>query len=367
MCAPLWVQILSISCSFWEILAKSYVGAPPPPHLGGLAPPPRGNPRSATINNYYLKIGILYPFCLGIGAFVFAPMCKFLIDEYAWQGAQWIVSAIVLNGLVLGAVYRPLTFDDLERVRRKWRKKQIKLEARRLNVNVEQIKDNKSEESVSLNSQNIDETDSKSEERAMLSRVHQLQQYGSDVRYPNLRMRTVSSSSIDKSETNLNSMRTIGDSCHSLTWYASSMEKLHENSAPERSALSVRTRASQKSKPAQEKQSFMDILKDVLNGVRDTMDFTMLTNPVFVIYGLSCIFCMAGKTKHMSISLSGGVWAETPLDRDPFSLTKIPWTETPYSKEQVVRILLACILVSIFSAVISGGSKIYQTGEGANP
>ena len=223
-------------------------------------------------------------------------MCKFLIDEYAWQGAQWIVSAIVLNGLVLGAVYRPLTFDDLERVRRKWRKKQIKLEARRLNVNVEQIKDNKSEESVSLNSQNIDETDSISEERSMLPRVHQLQQNGSDVKYPNLRMRTVSSSSIDKSETNLNSMRKIGDSCHSLTWYASSMERLHENPAPERSALSVRSKASQKSKHAQEKQSFMDILKDVLNGVRDTMDFTMLTNPVFVIYGLSCIFCMAGKT-----------------------------------------------------------------------
>ena len=38
------VQILSISCSFWEILTKSYVGAPP----GELVPPPRGNPGSAT-------------------------------------------------------------------------------------------------------------------------------------------------------------------------------------------------------------------------------------------------------------------------------------------------------------------------------
>ena len=33
----------SISCSFWENIAKSYVDAP-----GGLAPPPRGNPGSAT-------------------------------------------------------------------------------------------------------------------------------------------------------------------------------------------------------------------------------------------------------------------------------------------------------------------------------
>ena len=28
--SPLGAQILSISCSFWENLAKSYVGAPPP-------------------------------------------------------------------------------------------------------------------------------------------------------------------------------------------------------------------------------------------------------------------------------------------------------------------------------------------------
>ena len=41
---PFGVQILSISCSFRENLAKSYVGAPD----GGLAPPPRGNPGSAT-------------------------------------------------------------------------------------------------------------------------------------------------------------------------------------------------------------------------------------------------------------------------------------------------------------------------------
>ena len=45
------VQILSISCSFWEILAKSYVGAPP----GELVPPPLGNPLSATEKSRFLK------------------------------------------------------------------------------------------------------------------------------------------------------------------------------------------------------------------------------------------------------------------------------------------------------------------------
>ena len=44
--APPGVQILSISCSFWENLAKIICWRAPPPEE--LAPPPRGNPGSAT-------------------------------------------------------------------------------------------------------------------------------------------------------------------------------------------------------------------------------------------------------------------------------------------------------------------------------
>ena len=45
---PLGVQILSISCSFWEILANSYVGAP-----WGVGYPPRRNPGSTTDGGIY--------------------------------------------------------------------------------------------------------------------------------------------------------------------------------------------------------------------------------------------------------------------------------------------------------------------------
>ena len=45
---PRGVQIISISYSFWEILAKLYVGVPLHPSPGGLAPPPRENSRSTT-------------------------------------------------------------------------------------------------------------------------------------------------------------------------------------------------------------------------------------------------------------------------------------------------------------------------------
>jgi MFS family permease len=44
----------------------------------------------------------------GIGTFVIAPLTKYLVDQYSWQGAIFIESAILLNCAVSGALYRPL-------------------------------------------------------------------------------------------------------------------------------------------------------------------------------------------------------------------------------------------------------------------
>ena len=44
----------------------------------------------------------------GVGTFIFAPLMEFLITRYTWQGAIWIVSAIILNCVPLGALLRPL-------------------------------------------------------------------------------------------------------------------------------------------------------------------------------------------------------------------------------------------------------------------
>ena len=57
------VQILSILCSFWENLAKLHVGTP-----RGLAPPPRGNPGSATVyydvySAIHKAAGLMVPGC----------------------------------------------------------------------------------------------------------------------------------------------------------------------------------------------------------------------------------------------------------------------------------------------------------------
>ncbi|XP_060077418.1 monocarboxylate transporter 12-like [Ylistrum balloti] len=44
----------------------------------------------------------------GVGGFVFAPLCEFLLELYDWQGTMRIISAILLHGLVVSATYRPL-------------------------------------------------------------------------------------------------------------------------------------------------------------------------------------------------------------------------------------------------------------------
>ena len=61
----LGTQILSISCSFWEILTKSYVGITPLPRK--LAPPPQGNPGSATDMYFYCPQIMCHSFCPGDG------------------------------------------------------------------------------------------------------------------------------------------------------------------------------------------------------------------------------------------------------------------------------------------------------------
>lgn len=44
----------------------------------------------------------------GLGTFIFAPLTEFLIQTYFWKGALLIITAITLNCIVFGALFRPL-------------------------------------------------------------------------------------------------------------------------------------------------------------------------------------------------------------------------------------------------------------------
>jgi len=54
----------------------------------------------------------------GIGTFVFAPLTDWLLTNFLWRGALLICSAIMLNVVVCGAVFRPLRARSRSSLRR---------------------------------------------------------------------------------------------------------------------------------------------------------------------------------------------------------------------------------------------------------
>ncbi|XP_014662716.1 PREDICTED: monocarboxylate transporter 13-like [Priapulus caudatus] len=67
----------------------------------------------------------------GIGTFVMAPLSKYLITAYDWKGATLIVAAIVLHGIICGALMRPLEVTPRKKslMQRMWEEKQIRVRA----------------------------------------------------------------------------------------------------------------------------------------------------------------------------------------------------------------------------------------------
>jgi MFS transporter, MCT family, solute carrier family 16 (monocarboxylic acid transporters), member 14 len=45
----------------------------------------------------------------GIGTVILSPVGSGLLEVYGWGGTHVILAGIVLNGIVFGAFYRPLT------------------------------------------------------------------------------------------------------------------------------------------------------------------------------------------------------------------------------------------------------------------
>ena len=242
----------------------------------------------------------------GIGAIIFAPFSKFLIDQYAWKGAQWIMAAIVLNGMVLGCVYRPLTFRELERIRRRWQRKQERLDRRKLEVEIENSKLNLQSSHMNGNIAHIKDMKgnlnvrAKSVDTLVDSNDNKINRIGhlksdSDA-FP---VGSVSSFRSNAScgnnvrrrfRTQSEAASNIGASWHSLGIITRSMNNLDaDNRDCDETSITDNSEETN-----HEDDTICDIFKDIFRGIKETMDFSMLKSPVFLIYGLSCIFSMAG-------------------------------------------------------------------------
>ena len=88
----LGVKNLSISCTFWEILAKSYVAPSPSREL---APSPWGNPGSATVK-VRLDAGITIIECLKSPLFIMEMRIIWnkikVMSNYTWVAYMLICS-----------------------------------------------------------------------------------------------------------------------------------------------------------------------------------------------------------------------------------------------------------------------------------
>ncbi len=72
----------------------------------------------------------------GIGTMIFAPLSRILLDNYGWKGSYVIIAGIILNGMVCGAVFRPL---EATKTTKKQRLKRLAEEDARKSVIMEKI------------------------------------------------------------------------------------------------------------------------------------------------------------------------------------------------------------------------------------
>lgn len=55
----------------------------------------------------------------GFGTFIFAPIINKLLFEYGWRGAMLIISAVVFECIIFGAMFRPLEYESTKEEKKK--------------------------------------------------------------------------------------------------------------------------------------------------------------------------------------------------------------------------------------------------------
>ena len=234
----------------------------------------------------------------GIGAFVFAPLSRYLIDTYAWQGATWIIAGICLQGMVFGALFRPLVPTTtaasqkttaekgiMERVRES---KQRNLSECEDTPRVKLLQnDPKSDYIHSLH--NLSSTPSEDLKMTNLAKSHD------DLSY-----RKNGSASITKD-------RRVAALSKPLArkdiFYSGSIENLPEYKKAggniDEYLKNVTVKEEPKGDGDESETSSKNIFATVTEALQRVLGISLLKNPVFLIYGVSCFLCMTGSHLHI--------------------------------------------------------------------
>ena len=268
----------------------------------------------------------------GIGGFIFAPLCEMLLRVYGWKGATWIIGGICLNGMVFGALFRPL-----DQNKPKKNSKDVTLQNVENNISI--IADNKTlqndcKRKESLQSCNdgqymgqicneFKSTDQNCEVQVSKNKDEINKQnnpqaapvQGSNIFHKKLNKDAVSSlvpASTDSDVTLLSvyplssaaevNHKTYNSVAHDQEYTGSPLplqnfpDAGYDNKAFSGSFADIKT----KEQEVPSIESSHVILEEepgcLGKCIRNKyMDFTILINPVFAVYGLSCFMVMVGK------------------------------------------------------------------------
>ena len=252
----------------------------------------------------------------GIGAFVFAPLCEKLLSVYDWKGATWIIAAICLNGVVMGALFRPLEANQSNRQRAM--SQSIHYDVNSLETGSKTVVNK--ENGVALSNKPLqpkdllkeklkgdlttsNNTESVNNEMTLQS-MHNLsptaigdlhksysmscdciyQTQGEreaverrvrDLRRPLYRKDIFYSGSVAN-------LKEFKASNQDMTSYVASMTSIPDDAIPDSKTGCL--------------WSLARMCKSLTDTMKEMMDFSLMLNPVFAVYGLSCFLCMAGET-----------------------------------------------------------------------
>lgn len=198
----------------------------------------------------------------GIGGFVFPPMSRYLVSEYSWQGATLIIAGICLHGVVIGLLFRPLLPEDAIAPDVEQTPTQSLLPPK--NDDVTNVK---SSEACTLSLQNLTYCNTEPPD-VVLTSVDNL--------YMRSRHKPSSAAARRHFERSVNNPLNRKD-----IFYSGSIQNLprHTEVAP----------------PAEEEVEPAEENSDCAASLKQTMDVSLLANPVFLIYGISCFLCMYGE------------------------------------------------------------------------
>ncbi|KAK3107138.1 hypothetical protein FSP39_007973 [Pinctada imbricata] len=231
----------------------------------------------------------------GIGGFVMAPLCEFMLHEYNWVGGLWIISGMVLNGMVFSLFFRPL---ECKKPRSKMVKKSKEMTSSPAIVVTEDetFKRKFVASDFIMDSQNpiyrcksveIDKccTDHKDESLARLA-------YSQDI--SSLLGTRQRKENAHKHVQNKHLLKPLArkdifysGSLHNIPQY---QESRTEREFIDKMLVSEESSCSKDS----EKCSTKSMCAKLMSFFSSSFDFSLLKSPTFLIYGTSCFLCMFG-------------------------------------------------------------------------